>query len=155
MATLLTEFRQRLGSRERRLWDGLTTPERVHVLAIYRRRGRWGALAKSNYSGIRARAPVYHTIRELAMSYFEGFFNVYGERTMRAMTRPLHLARYDRYGWPWSDAALDRIGAALEDSPVTTLVPARIGGRLPRLDRRSRQAGELGARLSHAYHPPR
>jgi len=40
-----------------------------HVLAIFRSRGHWGALAKSNYSGLRYREPVYRTLRELAMSY--------------------------------------------------------------------------------------
>src|ERR1700761_6222830 len=42
-----------------------------HVLAIFRRRGLWGAIAKSNYSGLRFREPVYRTLRELAMSYFD------------------------------------------------------------------------------------
>jgi len=42
-----------------------------HVLAIFQLRGHWGALAKSNYSGLRYREPVYRTLRELSMSYFE------------------------------------------------------------------------------------
>ena len=41
-----------------------------HVLAIFRRHGHWGAIAKSNFSGLRFREPVYRTLRELAMSYF-------------------------------------------------------------------------------------
>ncbi|MGH7249108.1 MAG: hypothetical protein ACREH9_13485, partial [Pseudomonadota bacterium] len=45
-----------------------------HVLAVFRRRGRWGAVAKSNYSGLRYREPVYKTLRELAMSYFEHYY---------------------------------------------------------------------------------
>src|SRR4051794_17076174 len=42
-----------------------------HVLAIFQRRGCWGAVAKSNYSGLRYREPVYRSLRELVMSYFE------------------------------------------------------------------------------------
>ena len=47
-----------------------------HVLAIFRLRGHWGAVAKSNYSGLRYREPVYRTLRELAMSYFEHYYNL-------------------------------------------------------------------------------
>jgi hypothetical protein len=39
-----------------------------HVIAVYRRGGRWGALARSNFSGLRSREPVYRSLRELVMS---------------------------------------------------------------------------------------
>ncbi len=42
-----------------------------HMLALYRRDRRWGAVAKSNFAGLRFREPVYRTLRELMMSYFE------------------------------------------------------------------------------------
>ena len=42
-----------------------------HMLAIYNRRRHWGAIAKSNFAGLRFREPVYRTLRELMMSYFE------------------------------------------------------------------------------------
>src|SRR5271163_4010915 len=35
-----------------------------HVLAVYRTNGYWGAVAKSDYSGLRSREPVYRNIRE-------------------------------------------------------------------------------------------
>ena len=55
-----------------------------HVMAIYRERGLWGGIAKSNFAGLRFRAPVYRTLRELALSYFEHYYNLRGERTLRA-----------------------------------------------------------------------
>src|ERR1700675_1723601 len=67
-----------------------------HVLAVYRVSGRWGAVAKSDYAGLRSREPVYATIRELAMSYFEHYYNPAGEKTLRAYSRPVHLTRFDR-----------------------------------------------------------
>src|SRR6266702_437247 len=67
-----------------------------HVLAIFRTSGHWGAVAKSNYSGLRYREPVYRTLRELVMSYFEGYVNLRGDRTLRAFSRPVSLARFDR-----------------------------------------------------------
>ena len=70
-----------------------------HVLAVFRQRGHWGALAKSNYAGLRFREPVYRTLRELAMSYFEHYFNLNGEKTLRRYSRPVNLKRFDRIGW--------------------------------------------------------
>jgi len=67
-----------------------------HVLAIYRVNGHWGAIAKSNYSGCRYREPVYRSLRELAMSYFNLYFNMRRERTLRTFSRPVNLARFDR-----------------------------------------------------------
>ena len=48
-----------------------------HVLAIFQHRGHWGALAKSNYSGLRYREPVYRTLaRACDESYFEHYYNL-------------------------------------------------------------------------------
>ena len=58
-----------------------------HVLAIFRRNGRLGALAKSNFTGLRYREPVYASVRELVMSYFEDYFNVNGVRTLPRLHR--------------------------------------------------------------------
>ena len=70
-----------------------------HVLAVYRVKGFWGAVAKSDYSGLRSREPVYRTLREMVMSYFEHFFNPAGEKTLRTFSRPVNLGRFDRIGW--------------------------------------------------------
>jgi hypothetical protein len=51
-----------------------------------------GAIAQSNYAGIRFREPVYRTIRELAISYFEDYINLRGEKTLRGYSRPVHLS---------------------------------------------------------------
>ena len=70
-----------------------------HVLAVYKRDGHWGAVAKSNFAGLRFREPVYRTVRELVMSYFEQYYNVDREKTLRAYTRPLNLQVFDKYQW--------------------------------------------------------
>ncbi len=46
-----------------------------HFVALFRKNGRWGAVSKSNFTVLRYREPVYKSIRELAMSYFDMFFN--------------------------------------------------------------------------------
>lgn len=70
-----------------------------HVIAIYQYKGHWGAVAKSNYTGCRWREPVYRTLRELVMSYFNIYFNMRRQRTLRTFSRPVNLKRFDRLNW--------------------------------------------------------
>jgi len=58
-----------------------------------------GAIAKSNFAGLRYREPVYRSLRELAMSYFEHHFNLRGGRSLRTFSHPVNLARIDRLEW--------------------------------------------------------
>lgn len=116
-----------------------------HVLAVYRDRGLWGSVATSKFSGLRFRAPVYRTIRELVMSYFEDYFNWDGDRTLRAYSRPLSLARFDRINWMTAEKDLWPVVEWLAVAHHTPLVGRGVAMRLPRVDRRSYQAGVLGA----------
>ena len=119
-----------------------------HVIAVYRADRHWGAIAKSNFSGLRCRAPVYRSLRELAMSYFEDYINLRGERTLRAYSRPVNLARFDRVhpGWMTSETDLWWIPEHLVDVPHTPLLtPAQIHG-LFRVDRRALDAAVVGRR---------
>ena len=72
-----------------------------HVLAIFQQNDRWGAVAKSNFVGLRYREPVYTSLRELVMSYFDQFYNVNGIKTLRTHTRPVDLTQFDNLGWEW------------------------------------------------------
>ena len=116
-----------------------------HVLALYRDRGLWGSVAISKFSGLRFRAPVYRTVRELVMSYLEDYFNWDGDRTLRAYSRPLSLARFDRINWMTAEEDLWPVIDWLTVARHTPLVSRRVANRLPRVDRRSFQAGVLGA----------
>jgi len=116
-----------------------------HVLAVYRERGLWGSVATSKFSGLRFRAPVYRTVRELVMSYFEDYFNWDGDRTLRAYSRPLSLARFDRINWMTAEDDLWPVVDWLTVAHHTPLIARTVAGRLPRVDRRSYRAGVLGA----------
>jgi hypothetical protein len=119
-----------------------------HVIAVFRARGHWGAIAKSNFSGLRYREPVYRTLRELVMSYFEGYVNLRGDRTLRAHSRPVNLARFDRRrpGWMTSGQDLWWVAEYLVGIPhAPLLTPAMVRG-LSRVDHRSLAAGLVGYR---------
>ncbi len=80
-----------------------------HVLALFKRNGCWGAVAKSNFAGLRYREPVYQTLRELVMSYFHHYFNIDGIRSLRAYTMPFHLSQFERIHWQTDQAATDQV----------------------------------------------
>jgi hypothetical protein len=115
-----------------------------HVLAVYRANGRWGAVAKSDYSGLRSREPVYQTIRELVMSYFEHYYNLAGEKTLRAYSRPVSLARFDRIHWMTTDQEVWEIPNHLCDIPHTKILTREMERALARMDERLYDAGRLG-----------
>ncbi|HSW48825.1 MAG TPA: hypothetical protein VLH09_01560 [Bryobacteraceae bacterium] len=115
-----------------------------HVLAVFRERGRWGALAKSNYAGLRFREPVYRTLRELAVSYFEHYFNLKGEKTLRRYSRPVNLKRFDRIGWMTSQEDVWEIPEYLVDIQHMPLLTPEIERSLSRMDARLMAAGQVG-----------
>lgn len=115
-----------------------------HVLAIYRESRFWGAIAKSNFSGLRFREPVYRTIRELAVSYFDDYFNLRGERTLRRHSAPVNLARFDRLGWMTSEKQIWFIPEHLAKVKHYPLLARGAGRRLHRLDKRAFEAGLVG-----------
>lgn len=110
-----------------RLLDMLPWDDDDHVLAIYKRGARFGSIAKSNFTGLRGREPVYRDLRELLMSYFEPFFNLAKNRTLRGYTRPISLLRYDRAGWTHRDGTMDLLAKGLDDAPKVRLFsPAEV-----------------------------
>jgi len=116
-----------------------------HVPALFRQRGCWGAVAKSNYAGLRFREPVYRSLRELAMSYFEHYYNPDGEKTLRTFSRPVNLRRFDRIDWMTTDEDLWAISDYLFSIPHRRLITTGVARRLNRMDRRLKAAGEVGA----------
>src|SRR5271169_2422623 len=115
-----------------------------HVLAVYRVKGHWGAVAKSNYTGCRYREPVYRSLRELAMSYFDTYFNLRRERTLRSFSRPVNLARFDGQQWMTTEEPIWFIVYHLLEIHHYKLLPKGMAKRLHRVDERTCQAETLG-----------
>jgi hypothetical protein len=115
-----------------------------HVLAIFRLRGHWGAVAKSNYSGLRYREPVYRTLRELAMSYFEHYYNLRKEKTLRRYSRPVNLKRFDAMGWMTAEEDVWAIPEYLCTISHTPVLAPKLIRKLGRVDERLYASGLFG-----------
>ncbi|MFT4304168.1 MAG: hypothetical protein ACMXYG_06395 [Candidatus Woesearchaeota archaeon] len=64
-----------------------------HVICVYKKNGLYGAVAQSKYLGLKQRNPVYKTLRELAMSYFDNYFNYDGEFDLSSRSIPLKIKK--------------------------------------------------------------
>jgi hypothetical protein len=122
-----------------------------HVIAIFHMRDRIGALAKSNYAGLRYRSPVYASLHELAMSYFDQYYNPDGELTLRAYTRPLDLRISKFRGWQTRESNLDDIADHLDALPAVELLPDGDESILRKVDERLYRAGLMGADAKGLY----
>ncbi len=116
-----------------------------HLLAPFKEDGHWGAVAKSNFVGLRFREPIHRNLRELMISYFEQFYNFRRRKTLASYTRPLNLAAFDRWNWTVSDEAMEAIARRTEQVRRYPLLTPRMSARLSPVDERSYRAGLLGA----------
>lgn len=136
--------------------DMLPAPARDddHMLALYKVEGHWGSIAKSNFVGLRYREPIYRTLRELVLTYFEDFYNTVKEKTLRGYTVPLNLERYDQFNWMASDGSMMDIAHHLEKLRKFTLLTPGMEAGLAQVDERFYQAGLQGVNWDGLYKLP-
>jgi hypothetical protein len=141
---LLAAAALRLNGRRPLLMDLEAVHDDDHVVALYREGSRWGSVAKSNFAGLRFRAPIYRTLRELALSYFDQYYNLRGERTLRSYSAAVNLERLDSQHWMTSEKNVWCVTEHLVAAKHYQLFPDKVARTLPRLDRRSFEAGMHG-----------
>jgi hypothetical protein len=121
-----------------------------HVLALYSVNNLWGCIAKSNYPVLRSREPVYKTLRELSMTYFDFFFNTNREKTLRGYTRPLDLRRFAP-DWMSSEKGISEISRKLYSLKPVSLILPEVAAILTIADDRTYQAASLGTDFNWAF----
>ena len=122
-----------------------------HVIAVFKRRGHWGAVAKSNFSVLRFREPVYQTVRELVMSYFDIFFSTRDRKSLRSYSPPFSLARFDRLNWVTTGEDLGYIGDALNAARHIRMITPAMARELSLADRAIHRSVYLGAKHSGIF----
>jgi hypothetical protein len=125
-----------------------------HIVALFKQNAGWGALAQSNFTGLRFREPVYRSLRELVMSYFEDHFNAAGEKTLRGYRGPVHLQTFDRLNWMSRDTCLEALADGMNRYRIQPLLTEEMAAGLTLADARSVNAGLLGANPDGLFKVP-
>jgi hypothetical protein len=114
-----------------------------HVIAVFSRKGCWGAISKTNGAPLRYRDPVYRTLRELAMSYFHEYFNKKYQKTLRSYSRTFDLRKVDPALWITSESACEEIHDRLLHTRHYTLISPAQQRLLSHRDPFERKASKL------------
>jgi hypothetical protein len=124
-----------------------------HVIAVFREDGYWGAVAKSNFTSLRFREPVYRSLRELIMSYFDFFFNTYGEKSLRSYSLPFDLTSFSNRNWAITDDDLEYIGDKIESLYHFPVVSEKMIKKLNIASDSMLRAGMLGSKPEGLFNP--
>ena len=124
-----------------------------HVIAIFKDDGHWGAVAKSNFTTLRYREPVYRSIRELIMSYFDFYFNLKGDKSLRSYSLPLDLSIFDHRNWSTTDEDLEYIGDKIESLHHFPVVTEKMLAKLYLASKSMMDAGMLGSNEEGLFKP--
>jgi hypothetical protein len=123
-----------------------------HVIAVYYS-GGWGAVAKSNTTLLRSREPVYRSLRELVMSYFDCYFNIYGYRSLRSYSAPVNLRRFDSLEWRTTGEWLEAVQNHLYRVRHYPLLTGQMKRKLVRAEPILMRACFLNANKKGLYQP--
>jgi hypothetical protein len=116
-----------------------------HIITLFKQHNCWGAVAQSNFTGLRFRDPVFRSLRELVMSYFADHFNSAGEITLRGYRGPVHLSTFDHLDWMASDQGLEALADGMDRYRIQPLLTDEMIAGLSLADERSVRAGLMGA----------
>jgi hypothetical protein len=114
-----------------------------HVVALFRKDGKWGAISKTNHSVLRYREPVYNSVRELAMSYFHEYIDDKGRKNLRSYSPPVNLKRFDKRGWMATKEEIDYIPEYLADVKHFPIINRKQIRNLRKADKIEIQAGKI------------
>lgn len=124
-----------------------------HVIALFQIDKHWGCIAKSNTSVLRYREPVYRTLRELVMSFFDFYYNLNGDKALREFSGAINLTRFDHLGWMSEDAGLETIAEHLDRVRHSQILTPAMISRLQKVDEKLYAAGLLGSDEAGLYKP--
>lgn len=124
-----------------------------HVIAVFKADGHWGSVAKSNFTTLRYREPVYRSLRELVMSYFDFYFNIAGDKSLRSYSLPLNLKVYNSRNWTTTDEDLEFIGDKLEKMRHYPIVDDKMIKNLKKASNTMLKAGMMGSNAAGLFVP--
>ena len=114
-----------------------------HVVALFKKDGKWGAISKTNHAVLRYREPVYQSIRELAMSYFHEYIDKKGRKSLRSYSGPVNLKRFDKFGWMTTREEIDYIPEYLDEVKHFQILNRKQAKNLRRSDKIEIKSGNI------------
>ncbi len=96
-----------------------------HIVTLFRQRGLWGAISKTNHAILRWRDPIYRSPRELAMSFAHEYCLPGGKKSMLEFSKPFSLSRFAPERWLIADEELHWLMDELDDAPHEPVAPAQ------------------------------
>lgn len=85
-----------------------------HVLCLFKHQGRYGAVARSRDIGLHGRKPVFRTVRDLVMSYYDPYIDKSGRIVGYGVTDLSGLGNYD---WRLSEKNVWKVERHLQEIP--------------------------------------
>ncbi|MDD5133245.1 MAG: hypothetical protein PHD81_02005 [Candidatus Nanoarchaeia archaeon] len=141
---ILAALALRLQGEKPLLVDLKTTKEDYeHVLAVFQKHGKWGAITKTNHAVLRYREPVYRDIKELVMSYFHEYFMDNGKKTLRSFSNPVDLSVFDDKNWATDKEDLWYIHDYLDSVKHYSILDKKQEANLRKADKIEIKAGKL------------
>ena len=114
-----------------------------HVVAVFKKHGKWGAISKTNHAVLRYREPVYRDVRELVMSFFHEYFDDTGKKTLRSFSMPVDLSKFDKRNWVTEEKDLWYINDYLADVRHYPILNKKQIAFLRKADELEIEAGKL------------
>lgn len=114
-----------------------------HVVTLFKERGLWGAISKTNHAILRWRDPIYRSVRELAMSYAHEYCLPGGKKSMLTYSKPFSLTRYAPQRWVIAEEDVDWLLVALDASPHLPIAPKAALRRRRRMSKTELLAQEV------------
>ena len=96
-----------------------------HIVTLFKERGYWGAISKTNHAILRWRDPIYRSPRELIMSYVHEYCLTSGRKSLLEYSRPFSLTRFAPSRWVTLPEDLDWLVVALDEAPHLPVAPRR------------------------------
>ncbi len=113
-----------------------------HVIALFKIKGLWGALSKTNHAVLRYREPVYKSIHELVISYFHEYFLNNGQKTLRQYSEPLNLNIFGK-DWMTEEGDLWKVDKKLDKIKHFSILQKTTIRNLRKADRVEIRAGKI------------
>jgi len=114
-----------------------------HVVAVFKKYGKWGAISKTNHVFLRYREPIYSSIRELTMSYFHEYFDTTGRKSLRSFSAPINLKRFDHLDWMTTEEEIFYIPEYLADVKHSPILNRKQIMYLQKADRMEAKIGKM------------